>query len=146
MSKLEQEIKDANILIVDDTKMMRSLMSRHLRDTGFTNIAEVENGQEALDYIEEHPVDFMLLDIMMPVMNGYQTLEGLKEVGKLSSIAVVMVTAVDEIESVARCIELGAADYMPKLFNPILLNLRIESNLQLLFMRRKLAELDGGND
>jgi len=83
----------------------------------------------------------MLLDIMMPVMDGYETLKELKEVGKLSSIAVVMVTAVDEIESVARCIELGAADYMPKLFNPILLNLRIESNLQLLFMRRRLIEL-----
>jgi len=141
MNNLSQEIKDAKILIVDDTKMMRSLMSRHLRDTGFNNIAEVEDGQQALDYIAEKPVDFMLLDIMMPVMDGYETLKGLKEVGKLSSIAVVMVTAVDEIESVARCIELGAADYMPKLFNPILLNLRIESNLQLLFMRRRLIEL-----
>ena len=109
MNNLSQEIKDANILIVDDTKMMRSLMSRHLRDTGFNNIAEVEDGQQALDYISEHPVDFMLLDIMMPVMDGYQTLEGLKEVGKLSSIAVVMVTAVDEIESGALGIEVGAA-------------------------------------
>lgn len=141
MSNLSQAIKDANILIVDDTRMMRSLMSRHLRDTGFANVAEVEDGRQALDYIDQHPVDFMLLDIMMPVMDGYQTLEHLRESGKLSSIAVVMVTAVDEIESVARCIELGAADYMPKLFNPILLNLRIESNLQLLFMRRRLREL-----
>ncbi|MCF6311805.1 MAG: response regulator [Verrucomicrobiales bacterium] len=141
MSSLSDNIKNAKILIVDDTKMMRSLMSRHLRDTGFVNVAEVEDGSQALAYIEEHPVDFMLLDIMMPVMDGYETLENLKASGKLSSIAVVMVTAVDEIEAVAKCIELGAADYMPKLFNPILLNLRIESNLQLLFMRRRLAEL-----
>ena len=141
MSTLSDNIKNANILIVDDTKMMRSLMSRHLRDTGFINVAEAEDGSQALAHIEEHPVDFMLLDIMMPVMDGYETLENLKRLGKLDSIAVVMVTAVDEIEAVAKCIQLGAADYMPKLFNPILLNLRIESNLQLLFMRRRLQEL-----
>ena len=144
MKDLNQSIKDANILIVDDTQIMRALMGKHLRSTGFNNVAEVEDGKLALDYVEQHPVDFMLLDIMMPVMDGYETLERLKESGKLDSIAVVMVTAVDEIEAVARCIELGAADYMPKLFNPILLNLRIESNLQLLFMRRRLLEIDQG--
>ncbi len=141
MSDFSDHIKNAKILIVDDTKMMRSLMSRHLRDTGFNHIAEVEDGSQALEYIDQNPVDFMLLDIMMPVMDGYETLQNLKESGKLSSIAVVMVTAVDEIEAVAKCIELGAVDYMPKLFNPILLNLRIESNLKLLFMRRRLLEL-----
>jgi len=144
MKDLNQSIKDANILIVDDTQIMRALMGKHLRGTGFNNVAEVEDGKLALDYVDQHPVDFMLLDIMMPVMDGYETLERLKESGKLDSIAVVMVTAVDEIEAVARCIELGAADYMPKLFNPILLNLRIESNLQLLFMRRRLLEIDQG--
>jgi CheY-like chemotaxis protein len=144
MKDLNQSIKDANILIVDDTQIMRALMGKHLRSTGFNNVAEVEDGSQAIDYVEQNPVDFMLLDIMMPVMDGYETLERLKESGKLDSIAVVMVTAVDEIEAVARCIELGAADYMPKLFNPILLNLRIESNLQLLFMRRRLLEIDQG--
>lgn len=141
MNDLSQSIKQAQILIVEDIQVMRLLTARHLRQSGFENIAEVEDGQAALDHIEQNPVDLVLLDIMMPVKDGYETLQELKESGKLDSLAVVMLTSVDEIESVARCIELGAVDYMPKLFNPILLNARMGLSLELLFMRRRLQEL-----
>ena len=142
MKPLSEEIRNAKILIVDDTQMMRGLMSRHLKSTGFEHVDEAEDGSQALEYLENNKVDFILLDIMMPIMDGYETLRQLKERDLLGDIAVVMVTAVDEIEAVAKCIELGAADYMPKLFNPILLNLRIESNLNLLFMKRRFDALD----
>ncbi len=141
MSALSQSIKDAHILVVDDTPIMRALMARHLRETGFSNVSEVEDGKQAIEHVETNPVDFVLLDIVMPNMDGFETLERLNSSGKLQTMAVVMVTTVDDIESVARCLELGAADYMPKLFNPILLNARIQSNLNLLFMRRRLREL-----
>ena len=134
MIKFSPQILGARVLIVDDTALKRALMSRHLTESGFEHVAEVEDGKQAIEYLENNKVDLILLDIMMPVMNGFQTLEQLKESGKLDDLAVVMVTAVDEIESVAQCIELGASDYMPKLFNPILLNVRIESNLERLFM------------
>ena len=77
---------------------------------------------------------------MMPEMDGYQTLENLKAQGHLDKLAVVMVTAVEEIESVAKCVELGASDYMPKLFNPILFDSRIQENLRLLFSQQLLTE------
>ena len=133
-------IKDANILIVDDTRIMRSLMARLLEQLGYTSIAQVEHGKDALDYVDANPVDLIILDIMMPEMDGYQTLENLKAKRHLDKLAVVMVTAVEEIESVAKCIELGASDYMPKLFNPILFDSRIQGNLRLLFSQQLLAE------
>jgi DNA-binding response OmpR family regulator len=99
----------------------------------------VGDGQQALDYLANHPVDLILLDINMPVMDGYTTLERLKADPALREIAVIMITSVDSIESVARCIEMGADDYMPKLFNPILLNARMATCLELRNLRRRVA-------
>ena len=133
-------MSDHTILLADDSSTVRTMLSRILKDAGFHVIA-ARDGREALELAQTCNPSLAILDIVMPVMDGYATLEKLKESGKLDSIAVVMVTSVDEIESVAKCIELGAADYMPKLFNPILLDARIKSNLERLFMRRKLNEL-----
>jgi DNA-binding response OmpR family regulator len=131
----------ARVLVVEDTNMMRVLMMRHLKQAGFTAIAEVGDGQQALDYLAQNPVDLILLDINMPVLDGYGTLERLKADPTLREIAVIMITSVDSIESVARCIEMGADDYMPKLFNPILLNARIAACLELRSLRRRVASL-----
>ncbi len=141
LRELPEEYKKRIILVVEDTRMMRVLMTRHLAQAGFTNILQCENGQEALDILQEQPVDLILLDIQMPVLDGYQTLEAIKDNPKLAGIPVIMITAVDKIESIATCIEKGAIDYMPKLFNPILLNCRIFACLENQYLKRQVKEL-----
>lgn len=136
-----EELKKAAILIVDDQNMFRVLLTRHLKRAGFTDVAEVVNGQEALDLLAQRPFDLVLLDINMPVLDGYATLEKMRADEKLREVAVIMVTAQDELESVARCIQAGADDYMPKLFNSILLDARIFACLELRRLRRRLREL-----
>ena len=130
------------ILVVDDTNMVRVMLVRHLKHTGFTNVTECVNGQEALDLLRARPFDLVLLDINMPVLDGYGTLAAMRADETLRQVSVIMVTAVDAIESVATCIEHGAEDYMPKLFNPILLDARIHACLERRHLRRRVAELE----
>ncbi|MCK6626615.1 MAG: response regulator [Anaerolineae bacterium] len=117
------------LLVVDDNEMNRDMLSRRLLRQGH-QVEMATNGREALDMIEAHKFDLVLLDIMMPEMNGYEVLEYIKTDPSLRHIPVIMITAVDEIESVVRCIELGADDYLPKPFNPILLKARINASLE----------------
>ncbi len=140
---IPSEYQDRVVLVVEDTDMMRVLMTRHLKQGGFTNVLDCVNGKEALDILQETAVDLILLDINMPVMDGYETLTALKADPKLKDIPVIMITAVDKIESVAKCIEIGAEDYMPKLFNPILLNCRIKAALEIRHLRERLAGQSG---
>jgi len=134
------EPKKARILVVEDTNMMRVMMLRHLTQAGYENVDSVEDGQQCLDYLAENPADLILLDIQMPVLNGYETLKAIKADPAYKNIAVIMVTAVDNIESVAQCITDGADDYMPKLFNPILLPAKIDTSLELRFLRMFVEE------
>lgn len=133
------EPKKARILVVEDTNMMRVMMLRHLSQAGYENVDSVEDGQQCLDYLVEKPVDLILLDIQMPVLNGYEALKAIKADPAYKDIAVIMVTAVDNIESVAQCISDGAEDYMPKLFNPILLTAKIDTSLELRHLRMAVA-------
>ena len=123
--------------------MFRVLLSRHLKTEGFTDVAEVSNGREALDLLSARPFDLVLLDIMMPVLDGYATLERIRSEEKFRDVAVIMVTSEDDVESVARCIQMGADDYMPKLFNPILLDNRIRTAMELHALRRRLRGAGG---
>ena len=116
------------ILVVDDNEMNRDMLSRRLRKRGY-DVATADNGREALDAVEQGDFDLVLLDIMMPEMNGYEALERLKADEASRHIPVVMISAVDEMESVVRCIQLGAADYLPKPFNATLLQARVTSSL-----------------
>jgi serine phosphatase RsbU (regulator of sigma subunit) len=88
-----------------------------------------ENGQQALDSICAQRFDLVLLDIMMPVMNGYDLLQRLKADPVHCHIPVIMITAIDDAESIARCIEMGAEDHLPKPFNPAILRARVDSAL-----------------
>lgn len=117
------------ILIVDDIQANRDLLVRRLERQGHQTVV-AESGSEALSLLASTPFDLVLLDIMMPGMDGYETLQRIKEDPTLLHIPVVMITAVDETESVVRCIELGAADYLSKPFNPVLLRARIGSCLR----------------
>ncbi len=120
----------ARILVVDDNEDNRYTLTRRLRREGYEQIAVATNGREALDLIARQPFDLILLDVMMPEMNGYQVLERLKADAALRHVPVIMISAVSELESVVRCIELGAEDYLQKPFNSVLLRARIGASLE----------------
>jgi len=118
------------ILVVDDNEDNRYTLARRLRREGWTNLTIAENGREALDRITKERFDLILLDIMMPEVNGYEVLERLKADPGTRDIPVLMISALSDIESVVRCIELGADDYLLKPFNPVLLRARINACLE----------------
>ena len=130
----------ARILVVDDNEDNRFTLVRRLNRNGFTAVEEAKNGREALAMLEAKPFDLVLLDIMMPEMDGYQVLEHLKRDLQLRHIPVIMISAVDEVESVAKCVEMGAEDYLSKPFNPILLRARVGASLEKKRMRDKEAQ------
>ncbi len=121
---------DAALLVVDDNEDNRDLLSRRLARFGYSNVATAVNGREALLQLRAKPFDLVLLDIMMPEMNGYEVLGHLKADNKLHDLPVIMISALDEIASVIKCIELGAVDYLPKPFNPTLLRARVGASLE----------------
>src|SRR2546421_4547417 len=109
-----------SLLVVDDNSMNRIMLSRYITKLGY-RATLAENGRQALDKLQGEPFDLVLLDVEMPEMDGSQVLEPLKSTPRLRDIPVIMISAVEELESVVKCIELGAQDYLPKPFNPILL-------------------------
>jgi len=127
------------ILVVDDVDDNRFTLVRRLKRSGYENVEVAANGREAISILESRSIDLVLLDIMMPEMDGYQTLEHIKRDMRLRHVPVIMISAVDEIESVVRCIELGAEDYLPKPFNATLLRARIGASLDKKRLRDKEA-------
>jgi sigma-B regulation protein RsbU (phosphoserine phosphatase) len=121
---------EAALLIVDDNEDNRYTLSQRLARDGYTNVATASNGREALQLLQSRSFDLILLDIMMPEMNGYEVLEHLKASTKLRHLPVVMISALDEMDSVIKCIELGAEDYLAKPFNRTLLRARIGASLE----------------
>jgi two-component system, cell cycle response regulator len=120
-----------HILVVDDNKINRMLLTRALQEQGYT-VVTAEDGQQALEALQQNrtpSVDVVLLDILMPEMDGYQTLARIKANTALRHLPVIMISAVDELDSVIRCVEMGATDYLPKPFNPALLRARISASL-----------------
>jgi len=122
-------VEPGRLLVVDDVEANRDLLAKRLRQLGHS-VALVENGRRALDLVEQEDFDLILLDIMMPEMDGYEVLRRLQENPARKHIPVIMISAVDEIESVVRCIELGATDYLPKPFNAVLLKARVHATLE----------------
>ena len=111
---------DAALLVVDDIEDNRFALSRRLARQGYLNVTTAVDGRQALELLNSKSFDLVLLDIMMPTVNGYEVLAQMKASSSLRHIPVIMISAVDEIDSVIRCIELGAEDYLPKPFNPTL--------------------------
>jgi sigma-B regulation protein RsbU (phosphoserine phosphatase) len=129
---------NAALLIVDDNEDNRYTLSRRLARYGYDRLTMASNGREALQLLEAQPFDLVLLDIMMPEMNGYEVLERIMASPELRQIPVIMISAVDEMDSVIRCIELGAEDYLSKPFNPTLLRARIGASLEKKSLRDEL--------
>ncbi|HEY1174332.1 MAG TPA: response regulator [Verrucomicrobiae bacterium] len=120
---------EGTILIVDDNEMNRDMLCRRLERYGYVTI-EAENGKEGLEQAHKRKPDLILMDVVMPNSNGYEYLEKFKNDPALGHIPVIMLSALDEMEVTIRCIEIGAEDYIPKPFNPVLLKARIESSVQ----------------
>jgi adenylate cyclase len=112
------------ILVVDDNAANRDMLSRRLYREGYS-VETASNGREALQKLEDGGFDLVLLDIVMPELDGFAVLQRIRAEPRWKEVAVIMISAVDEIHSVVRCIEMGAEDYLPKPFDPVLLRARI---------------------
>lgn len=129
-----------DLLVVDDNRVNRLLLGRALEQLGHA-VSFAENGREALEAVRRRPFDLVLLDIEMPEMDGYQVLEALSADPRLRDIPVVMMSSVEEVESVARCIEMGAEDYLFKPVNAVLLRARVGASLEKKRLRDQQREL-----
>jgi sigma-B regulation protein RsbU (phosphoserine phosphatase) len=132
-------MNDARILIVDDVEDNRYTLGMLLELEGYSQVVQARDGAEALERLSAEAFDLVLLDVMMPKLDGYQVLERLKAEGRLHRLPVVMISALQELDSVVRCIELGAEDYLPKPFNPVLLKARIGACLEKKRLRDQAA-------
>jgi diguanylate cyclase (GGDEF)-like protein/PAS domain S-box-containing protein len=129
------------LLVVDDDAISRDLLVHELQREGY-QVATAEGGREALQMIRTQSYDLLILDIVMPEMNGYQVLEQLKSDGILIDLPVVIISAWIELDDIAHCIELGAEDYLPRKFNSALLKARVSASLEKKWLReQKLAWL-----
>jgi len=126
------------ILVVDDDEANRDVLGRRLQRLGY-GVIEARDGVEALEVLARDGVDLVLLDVMMPRLDGYGVLEKRREDNALREVPVIMISALDQMDSIVRCIELGAEDYLPKPFDPVLLKARIGACLEK--KRRRDAEL-----
>jgi class 3 adenylate cyclase len=127
------------VLVVDDNKMNLIKLARHLEKQGH-RVTTAENGQEALKMLRSKPFELVLLDIMMPVMDGYEVLEIMKNEHELRDIPVIVISAVEEMDSVVKCIEMGAEDHLPKNYDPVLLNARIGASVEKRRLRNEVVE------
>jgi signal transduction histidine kinase len=126
-----------HVLVVDDNRTSRLKLVRTLEQQGHT-VSAAENGSRALQMLAEQSFDVVLLDIVMPEMDGYTVLASMKANPELHNIPVIVISAVDELDSAVRCIQMGAEDYLPKSFEPVFLRARIEASLR----RKKLRDLE----
>lgn len=122
-------MQPGSVLIVDDNEDIRSVLAGQIKRQGHA-VAIAENGRQALELLRTQPFDLMLLDIMMPELDGYGVLARLKADPDLRHLPVVVISAVDDLDSVVRCIELGADDYLFKPFNKVLLKARVSACLE----------------
>jgi len=128
------------ILIADDNRVNRLLLGRGLEQQGHT-VVFAEHGREALDLLRKDHFDLMLLDVLMPELDGYEVLAELKRDPHLREIPVVMTSSLDELDSVVKCVQMGAEDYLNKPINPVLLNARISASLEKKRLRDQQREL-----
>ena len=125
--KTRQEL--GHLLVVDDNRVNRILLSRGLEGQGH-KVETAENGKQALEKLRTNLFDLVLLDIEMPEMDGYQVLEICLQDEELREIPIIMTSSLDEIDSVVKCVELGAEDYLNKPVNPTLLRARVNASLE----------------
>jgi phosphoserine phosphatase RsbU/P len=131
--------KGPRILVVDDNDDNRYTLTLYLDLEGYSSVETAQDGEEAIARLQTAEFDLVLLDVMMPKVDGYQVLTWIKDRPRLRDLPVIMISALNEMNSVIRCIELGAVDYLLKPFNPVLLKARLGSTLE---KKRLLDEIN----
>jgi signal transduction histidine kinase len=126
------------ILVVDDERINRTLLATNLQESGYT-VTTAEDGEQALQMLRAQPFEAVLLDLIMPRLDGYQVLADMKEDPSLRRIPVIVISSMDDMDSIVRCIEMGATDYLPKPFNPVLLHARIRASMASIHAERVAA-------
>ena len=132
---------DRRILVVDDDRTNRMMLAYRLEADEYT-VDTAENGNEALDKLRNRRFELVLLDVLMPDLDGYETLKLMKDDIDLQDVPVVMMSALGEMDSVVRCLEMGAEDYLPKPLNAVLLSSRINGIL----LRGEIEKVKGSYD
>jgi class 3 adenylate cyclase len=127
----------STVLVVDDDPLNRRLLEHSLVADGH-EVLTAEDGLQALEQIRSHRPDIVLLDVLMPRLDGFGVLEQVKSDAELRDLPVIMISALEDVDSVIRCIELGAEDYLPKPFDPVLLRARMNAGLN----KRRVQELE----
>jgi adenylate cyclase len=131
------QVRSAHVLIVDDDPLNRALLIKNLERQGHETTA-FDNGFAALASIEEDQPDVVLLDIEMPGIDGVEVLERMKADPKLRHVPVIMISGLDDTDSIVRCLQAGADDYVPKPFDPAILRARVDAGLA----RKRLIDLE----
>ena len=126
---VERRVEPSDILVIDDDKVNRETLGRWVEQLGH-RVYLADGAGTGLSMVKEGHFDLILLDVLMPDMNGYEFLGVVKQDPDSAEIPVIMISGLDEIDSVARCIELGAEDYLAKPFNTVLLRARIQACLE----------------
>lgn len=121
--------EQAKVLLVDDSRLIRMGLRRSLESIGLQNIVEANHGREAIEMLVREPYDLMLLDMEMPEMNGMQVLQVLRDSPHHPWPPVIVISGGTGIDDAVNCIELGAEDYLPKPFNPVLLRARVKTSI-----------------
>jgi class 3 adenylate cyclase len=129
------------ILVVDDSRTLRRILIRELNSLGFQNILEAADGLEAIETVKSKSIDLMLLDMEMPELDGLGVLEALKSDEVYKSLPIIVISGAEQFDKTIKCIEIGAEDYLPKPFDPILLRARIFSSLE----KKRLRDLEQKN-
>lgn len=137
-SDLTVMLSRVEVLVVDDSRTLRRILIRELNTLGITHVVEASNGVEALAMAREKPPDLMLLDMEMPELDGLGVLQEMAKQSGVHHFPVIVVSGADQIEKTIACIALGAEDYLPKPFDPVLLKARIFSSLE----KKRLKDLD----
>jgi class 3 adenylate cyclase/DNA-binding response OmpR family regulator len=145
----ESASPSARVLVVDDNETNRDVLSRRLAQQGHA-VSVAEDGEQALAALAARDYDLVLLDIMMPGLNGYEVLERVRADDRLRQVPVIVVSAVEHVQSVVRCLQMGAEDYVTKPFDPALLRARVEACLEKKRLRDReqahLRRLEGFNE
>ncbi|MEM1427948.1 MAG: response regulator [Pseudomonadota bacterium] len=126
-----------HVLVVDDNRTVRTKMSIAVKRLGHS-VEQAEDGGPALDLLRNGSFDLMLLDIEMPDMDGFAVLEAMEADPDLRDIPVIVISAIEEMDAIVRAIKLGAQDFMPKSFDPVLFEARISASLD----KKRLRDLD----
>ncbi len=127
---MSDDAKSPRILVVDDNDDNRYTLTLYLELEGYSNVETAQDGEQAIEKLKTKPFDLVLLDVMMPKVDGYQVLAWAAAQPRLRDLPIIMISALNEIDSVVRCVELGAVDYLLKPFNPVLLKARLGATLE----------------